>query len=89
VMKNVFKRLFRQILKQIPVVLTVSRIYAHTYYSHAQEIVNLGVEAHLNSSFKHFYLFIKEFDLVDPAELAPLQDRIEVIMNQIKELGGN
>jgi len=69
VMKNVFKRLFR--------------IYAHTYYSHSQEIVNLGVEAHLNSSFKHFYLFIKEFQLVDPQELAPLQDRIDQIENSI------
>lgn len=64
------------------------RIYAHTYYNHAQEIVNLGVEAHLNSSFKHFYLFIKEFDLVDPQELAPLQDRIDAVNNQIKELQG-
>lgn len=54
--KNIFKRLFR--------------IYAHIYYSHAQEVVDLGVEAHLNTAFKHFYLFIKEFDLVETKEMA-------------------
>lgn len=60
------------------------RIYAHTYYNHAQEIVNLGVEAHLNSSSSiHYYT-----DLVDPQELAPLQDRIDSVNNQIKELQG-
>ncbi len=36
--KNIFKRLFR--------------IYAHIYYSHAQEVMDLGVEAHLNTAFK-------------------------------------
>jgi len=69
IMKQVFKRLFR--------------IYAHTYYSHAQQIIDLGVEAHLNSSFKHFYLFVKEFELVETIEMAPLQDRIDLIHQSI------
>jgi len=63
--KTIFKRLFR--------------IYAHIYYSHAQEIVDLGVEAHLNTAFKHFFLFIQEFDLVDPKEMAPMQYHIDKI----------
>ena len=65
IVKTIFKRLFR--------------IYAHIYYSHAQEIVDLGVEAHLNTAFKHFYLFIREFDLVDPKEMAPMQYHIDKI----------
>jgi len=68
--KTIFKRLFR--------------IYAHIYYSHAKEIVELGEEAHLNTSFKHFYLFIHEFDLVAVKEMEPLQfhiDRIHTKLN--------
>jgi MOB kinase activator 1 len=71
VVKTIFKRLFR--------------IYAHIYYSHAQEIVDLGVEAHLNTAFKHFYLFIKEFDLVDPKEMAPMQHHIDKINQKLGE----
>merc|ERR1711862_602680 len=61
--KQIFKRLFR--------------VYAHTYYSHFPKIVSLGEEAHLNTCFKHFYLFITEFELVDKREIAPLQDLID------------
>jgi len=71
VVKTIFKRLFR--------------IYAHIYYSHAQEIIDLGVEAHLNTAFKHFFLFIQEFDLVDPKEMAPLHHLIDKINNQLRE----
>jgi len=69
--KTIFKRLFR--------------IYAHIYYSHAKEIIDLGEEPHLNTAFKHFYLFIKEFDLVDPKEMAPLQFHIDKINNKLGE----
>merc|ERR1712232_215926 len=63
VVQNIFKRLFR--------------VYAHIYYSHFSKIVSLGEEAHLNTCFKHFYLFITEFELVDKREIAPLQDLID------------
>mmetsp|Transcript_26927 Transcript_26927/g.37814 ORF Transcript_26927/g.37814 Transcript_26927/m.37814 type:complete len:219 (+) Transcript_26927:93-749(+) len=63
VVKNIFKRLFR--------------VYAHIYYNHFQKIVSLGEEAHLNTCFKHFYLFISEFNLVDKRETAPLQELID------------
>jgi len=65
--RNIFKRLFR--------------VYAHIYYSHFQKIVSLGEEAHLNTCFKHFYLFISEFNLVDKKEMVPLQDLIDSLMN--------
>jgi len=61
--KSMFTRLFR--------------VYAHIYYSHFSRIVNLGEEAHLNTCFKHFYFFIVQFQLVDPKEMAPLDDLIK------------
>ena len=62
--------------------------------------MDLGVEAHLNTAFKvkssnpeiplshfflkHFYLFIREFDLVETKEMAPLQHLIDKINGQIQ-----
>ncbi|KAF2074809.1 hypothetical protein CYY_003873 [Polysphondylium violaceum] len=63
--KTIFKRLFR--------------VYAHIYYSHMDRVGPLGVEAHLNTCFRHFYLFTKEFNLVDRKEMAPLQHLIDKI----------
>lgn len=58
VVKVIFKRLFR--------------VYAHIYYTHFDKIMSLSAEAHLNTCFKHFSMFVKEFELVDAKELAPL-----------------
>jgi len=41
--KTILKRLFR--------------VYAHIYHQHFSEVVQLGEEAHLNTSFKHFIFF--------------------------------
>ncbi|ORZ15480.1 Mps1 binder-like protein [Lobosporangium transversale] len=70
VVKDIFRRLFR--------------VYAHIYATHFAAIVSLGEEAHLNTSFKHFILFVKEFNLIDPKELAPLADLIESLLAQAK-----
>ena len=61
------------------------RVYAHIYHCHIQEVIDLGVEAHLNTNFKHFYLFVKEFDLVDEKELAPMKGRITSIEEQLMQ----
>jgi MOB kinase activator 1 len=66
--KVIFKRLFR--------------IYAHIYHSHFKEIVQLGEEAHLNTSFRHFILFVQEFGLVEKKELAPLQELIDALLSK-------
>src|SRR5689334_4149180 len=63
------------------------RIYGHIYYSHTQEIVDLGLEAHLNTAFKHFYLFIREFNLVESKEMEPLQHVIEKIKAKFQQDG--
>lgn len=61
--KTILKRLFR--------------VYAHIYHQHFSEVVRLGEEAHLNTSFKHFIFFVQEFNLIDRRELAPLQELID------------
>lgn len=43
--KTILKRLFR--------------VYAHIYHQHFPEVVQLGEEAHLNTSFKHFIFFVQ------------------------------
>lgn len=48
VVKTIWRRLFR--------------VYAHVYCEHFSVIVGLGLESHLNTSFKHFVLFAKEFE---------------------------
>jgi MOB kinase activator 1 len=66
--KTIFKRMFR--------------VYAHIYYSHYKDAQKLQVDRHLNTSFKHFMLFILEFDLVDKKELAPLKSTIAELIGQ-------
>uniref|UniRef100_A0A0D9VV60 MOB kinase activator-like 1A n=1 Tax=Leersia perrieri TaxID=77586 RepID=A0A0D9VV60_9ORYZ len=66
VIRTIFKRLFR--------------VYAHMYHSHFQMIVKLKEDAHLSTCFKHFVLFTREFQLIDRAELAPLNDLVEPIL---------
>lgn len=63
--KTIFKRLFR--------------VYAHIYLTHFSKLVELKEEAHMNTSFRHFYYFVREFDLVDKKEFAPLMDLIKRI----------
>jgi len=57
-------------------------VYAHIYHQHFPEVVQLGEEAHLNTSFKHFIYFVQEFSLIDRRELAPLQELIDKLANK-------
>eukprot|EP00047_Mylnosiga_fluctuans_P002963 m.226773 g.226773 ORF g.226773 m.226773 type:complete len:216 (+) comp11477_c0_seq1:60-707(+) len=58
--KQIFRRLFR--------------VFVHVYYHHFDKLIQIGAEAHVNSCYKHFFYFIKEFKLVEPKELEPLKD---------------
>jgi hypothetical protein len=59
------------------------------YYSHFDKIMSLSAEAHLNTCFKPFSVFtnIKEFDLVDSAELRPLAHLIDNLTNPAAAAG--
>ncbi|KAI9353362.1 Mob1/phocein [Zopfochytrium polystomum] len=69
--KNIFKRLFR--------------VYAHIYHAHFPRVQALGEEAHLNTSFKHFILFVTEFQLIDKKELAPLDELIKTLLTETRQ----
>ncbi|CAD6898672.1 unnamed protein product [Tilletia laevis] len=56
------------------------RVYAHIYNHHFAQICALSIEAHLNTSYRHFLLFVSEFKLIDPRELAPLAELNDAIL---------
>ena len=60
---NIFKRLFR--------------VYAHVYHHHLDEFIKQKAEIHLNTSFKYFGMFVREFDLISRKEEAPLHRLLE------------
>mmetsp|Transcript_5868 Transcript_5868/g.22267 ORF Transcript_5868/g.22267 Transcript_5868/m.22267 type:complete len:217 (-) Transcript_5868:277-927(-) len=64
--KKIFTRLFR--------------VYAHVYYSHFDEVKQLGLEKHLNTAFRHFMLVVEEFQLIDKKDLKPLERTIEKLL---------
>eukprot|EP00948_MAST-09A_sp_MAST-9A-sp1_P002846 g2846.t1 len=79
-----FQSLVKQIMKRF------FRVYAHIYHHHERVITELKLKPHLNTCFKHFILFIQEFHLVAPKELAPLKDLIakideETMVKQLKK----
>ncbi|EUC53889.1 DNA polymerase, partial [Rhizoctonia solani AG-3 Rhs1AP] len=77
-----FPRNFQATVKTI--VRRLFRVYAHLYSHHFEQISALGIEAHLNTSYRHFFLFINEFDLVDKKELVPLDELNDAILAEDK-----
>ncbi|WBW75615.1 Sid2-Mob1 kinase complex regulatory subunit Mob1 [Schizosaccharomyces osmophilus] len=70
-----FPREFKKIVQQV--FRRLFRIYAHIYCSHFHVMVALELESYLNTSFKHFVFFCKEFNLLDGKEYAPMEDLVE------------
>ncbi|KAF3829641.1 hypothetical protein GH733_003905 [Mirounga leonina] len=60
VVKKILSRLFR--------------VFVHVYIHHFDRIAQMGSEAHVNTCYKHFYYFVKEFGLIDTKELEPLKE---------------
>ncbi|KAK9458002.1 Mob1/phocein [Dipodascopsis uninucleata] len=78
-----FPRNFLQIVRTI--FKRLYRVYAHMYCHHSDIITELGMQPHLNTSFKHFMFFAREFDLIDKKDLGPLADFIEKMINEGKK----
>lgn len=55
------------------------------YYHHFSQIVADDQESHLNTSFKHFYYFITEFNLVEKKEMVPLSELIANLTGRDKK----
>ncbi|KAJ3429804.1 mob kinase activator-like [Anaeramoeba flamelloides] len=57
-LRLIFKRLFR--------------LFGHAYICHYRDIVEIGALKHFNSVYKHYLLFVTEFNLVELKDLVPL-----------------
>jgi len=68
IVRNIFKRLFR--------------VYAHIYHSHIKKITGLGAEKHLNTCFKHFIYFVKEFKLIDDGQQECMREVINTLFKE-------
>lgn len=70
-----FPTLIRQIFKRL------YRVYAHIYCHHYPVVVQLGLEPHLNTSFKHYVLFIDEHSLASGKDFwGPLGDLVDSML---------
>jgi MOB kinase activator 1 len=58
------------------------RVYAHIYHSHFDQVCALGIEAHLNTNYRHFLLFVDEFSLLSERDLVPLEDFNKTILDE-------
>lgn len=65
-----FPKNFLQVVKKI--LSRLFRVFVHVYIHHFDRIAQMGSEAHVNTCYKHFYYFVKEFGLIDTKELEPL-----------------
>ena len=55
------------------------RVFVHVYIHHFDRLVAIGAEAHDNTCYKHFYYFVRQFDLVGERELEPLEQMTQHI----------
>jgi hypothetical protein len=55
------------------------RVFVHVYIHHFDRMTALQAEAHGNTLFKHFYYFVKEFNLLNDKEFEPLRELISRI----------
>lgn len=70
-----FPSMIRQVFKRM------YRVYAHIYCHHYPVVRELGLEAHLNTSFKHYVLFIDEHNLASGKDFwGPLGDLVESML---------
>ena len=74
-----FPRGFRPLLQQM--FKRLYRVYAHIYCHHYPVIINLGLEPHLNTSFKHYVLFVDEHKLAMGRDFwGPLGDLVDSML---------
>lgn len=69
-----FEKVIQDIMRRL------FRIYAHCFHHHLENFNTLGSTKHLNTSFKQFVFFAKEFKLIGSEQLKPLDTIIAEIM---------
>ncbi|KAJ6260321.1 hypothetical protein Dda_4546 [Drechslerella dactyloides] len=75
-----FRALITQFFKRL------ARVYAHIYCHHFPVVGALALDKHMNTSFKHFVLFVKEFKLdVGRDYWGPLQELVDSMLASIDQ----
>ncbi|KAF3313852.1 Mitotic exit network component, variant 2 [Orbilia oligospora] len=70
-----FRNLIVQFFKRL------ARVYAHIYCHHFPVVGALALDKHMNTSFKHFVLFVKEFKLDQGRDYwGPLNELVNSMM---------
>ena len=86
VVKTIFRRLFRVYAHVYLAHFDQIRKESFLVKSRQRELAycaeNLKEDAHMNTSFKHFMLFVQEFDLIEARELEPLADLIQTFTSR-------
>ncbi|KAJ8261706.1 hypothetical protein GJAV_G00157400 [Gymnothorax javanicus] len=59
--------------------LYLFRTLAHLYWAHFWDVVQVNMHPHLNTLFTHFVTFGREFQLLEPADVAPLEDLVSAL----------
>lgn len=67
-----FPRNFQSQCKKI--LTRLHRVFVHVYIHHFDRVQSMGAEAHINACYKHFFYFVRHFNLIDKRELEPLKD---------------
>lgn len=78
-----FPRVFKSVVRKI--FSRLFRLYAHIYRNHMKDVAAVGAEAHLNSCFRHFIQFVKEFKLLQEKEMKPLETVMRTLERQAQE----
>lgn len=78
-----FPRTFKSVVRKI--FSRLFRLYAHIYRNHMKDVTAVGAEAHLNSCFRHFIQFVKEFKLLQEKEMKPLDSVMRTLDRKIQE----
>lgn len=77
-----FPKKFRPTVRQL--VKRLLRVYAHMYCHHYPVVVAMGLDVHMNTSFKHYVLFVREFSLESGEGFyGPLEDMAERIVRTV------
>jgi len=62
-----FKKTCSKILRRL------YRIFVHVYIEHFDRLREIEAEAHTNTFYKHFYYFVREHNMLEEKDYAPLE----------------
>ena len=76
-----FPKTFTGICKKI--LTRLYRVFVHVYVHHFDRLMEIGAEPHVNTCYKHFYYFVKEFQLMHDKEFEPLKEMTKRICTDL------